>query len=179
MMTTQTAQPPLRLLHFSFEGLYARHLGRHSQFGINFAHLAALYGMWFGVYAAFSQATRLVNLPAWWLIPIAMAVAYLTLVAINAPSRVSVATAVFLAIFVASILALPTLPGWSILGFVAMGPVFYKLQAWSHRVWTRALDMSEFNRRFPPGRTLTLILLIYEVPICLNYLLFGRQDWRR
>jgi hypothetical protein len=39
--------------------------------------------------------------------------------------------------------------------------------------------MSEFNKRFPPGRVLSIILLIYEVPICLNYLLFKRNDWKR
>ena len=59
--------------------------------------------------------------------------------------------------------------------FVAMIPVFYKLQSWSHKIWTVADDMSEFNKRFPPGRALSTILLIYEVPICLNYLLFRRQ----
>ncbi len=108
-----------------------------------------------------------------------MAVAYLAMVAINAPFRVSLATAVFLAVFVASVLALPRLPIWSILGFIAMVPVFYKIQAWSHKIWTVAADMTEFNKRFPPGRALTFILLIYEVPICLNYLIFCRKDWRR
>ena len=58
-------------------------------------------------------------------------------------------------------------------------PISYKVQAWSHKIWTAAADMSEFNKRFPPGRDLNLILLIYEVPICLNYLVFRRQDWRR
>ena len=51
-----------------------------------------------------------------------------------------------------------------------MIPVCYKFQSWNHKVWTAAADMSEFNKRFPPGRDLNLILLIYEVPICLNYL---------
>ena len=80
-----------------------------------------------------------------------------------------------MAFFVASVLALPRLPGWSILAFLAMIPVFYKFQAWNHKIWTVAADMTEFNKRFPPGRTLNLILLIYEVPICLNYLIFRRQ----
>ena len=35
-----------------FAELYARHLCRHSQFGINVIHLAALFGVWFGVFAA-------------------------------------------------------------------------------------------------------------------------------
>src|SRR5262249_37227560 len=100
------------------------------------------------------------------------------LVATTAPYRVSLATAVFLGIFVASVLALPRLPGWSILVFLLMIPVFYKIQAWSHKIWTAAEDMTAFNRRFPPGRTLRLILLFYEIPICLNYLIYERKDWR-
>ena len=59
-----------------------------------------------------------------------------------------------------------------------MAPAFYKFQAWNHKIWTAAADMSEFNRRFPPGRDLNVILLLYEIPICLNYLLFHREDWR-
>ncbi len=176
-MSTETTQP-LSLLHVDFDELYARHLGRHSQFGINVAHLAALYGLWFGVYAALYQAVLLLNLPAGWVIIVALAVTYLALVAINAPRHVCVAAAVFLAFFVASVLALPRLASWSILLFVLMVPVFYKLQAWSHKIWNIGADMTEFNRRFPPGRALTSILLIYEVPICLNYLIFRRKDWR-
>jgi hypothetical protein len=176
-MSTETTHP-LNLLHVDFDDLYARHLGRHSQFGINVAHLAALYGLWFGVYSAIYQAVLLLDLPAGWLTTVALAVTYLALVAINAPYRVSIATAVFLAFFVASVLALPRLASWSMLAFVLMIPAFYKLQAWSHKIWTVGADMTEFNKRFPPGRTLNSILLIYEIPICLNYLVFRRNDWR-
>jgi hypothetical protein len=173
------ATRPISLLAFDFNDLYARHLSRHSQFGINVGHLAALYGLWFGVYAAIYEATLVLGLPGGWMIVVALAVTYLAVVAINAPSHVCLATGVFLAFFVASVLALPKLPGWSIPLFLVMPPVFYKLQAWNHKIWNVAADMTEFNRRFPPGRALTSILLIYEVPICLNYLIFNRKDWRR
>jgi hypothetical protein len=176
-MSVQITQP-LSLLRVDFDDLYARHLGRHSQFGINVAHLAALYGLWFGVYATLYQAILLTNLPAGWVIIVALGATYLASVAINAPGRVSLATVVFLAFFVASVLALPRLAGWWTLVFLAMIPVFYKFQSWNHKIWTMAADMSEFNKRFPPGRTLSSILLIYEVPICLNYLVFQRKDWR-
>ena len=177
-MSTEATQP-LSLLHVDFGELYSRHLGRHSQFGINVAHLAALYGLWFGVYAAIYQAILLMGIPGGWLVLVALAFCYLASVGVNAPYSVCLATAVFLAIFVASVIALPPLPGWSILVFLVMVPVCYKLQAWSHKIWTVGADMTEFNKRFPPGRTLNSILLVYEVPICLNYLLFRRQDWRR
>jgi hypothetical protein len=167
------------LLHVDFDDLYSRHLGRHSQFGINVAHLLALYGLWFCLYAAIGQGARLLGLPAWWWVSVAMALAYLAAVSLNATVPATLATAVFLTLFVASVRAVPELPGWWIAVFLAMIPVFYKLQSWSHRIWTVAEDMSKFNKRFPPGRELNVILLIYEVPICLNYLLFRRKDWRR
>jgi hypothetical protein len=169
---------PLSLLHVDFDALFTRHLGRHSQIGINVGHLVALYGLWFGVYAAVGQGARLLGLPAWPVV-VTMAVAYLSTVSVNAPVRVILATAVFLALFVASVLALPALPAWSIPAFLVLAPACYKLQSWNHRVWTAAADMSEFNKQFPPGRDLNLILLVYEVPICLNYLLFRRDVWRR
>jgi hypothetical protein len=176
-VSTQTHQP-LSLRHVEFDDLYARHLGRHSQFGINVAHLAALYGLWFGVYAVIYQAVLHAGLPGGWVIIVALAATYLALVVMNAPSHVSFAAAVFLAFFVASVLALPKLSGWWSLGLFAMIPVFYKIQSWSHKIWTVAADMTKFSGQFPPGRTLSSILLIYEVPICLNYVLFRRQDWR-
>jgi hypothetical protein len=178
-MSTETTQTPrLSLLHVSFEGLYSRHLGRHSQFGINVGHLVALYALWFGIYTVVDQTARLLGMPASWMVVVGMAVAYFATVCINAPPSVCLATAAFLAVFVASVLALPSLPAWSIPAFLLLIPIGYKFQAWNHKVWSVAADMSEFNKRFPPGRDLNLILLIYEVPICLNYLVFRRQDWR-
>jgi hypothetical protein len=176
-MSTQTNQR-LSLLDVDFDELYGRHLGRHSQFGINVTHLAALYGLWFGLYEALYQGVLPLGLQTARVVILTMAVVYVALVAINAPVRVSLATAAFMAFFVASVVAVPSLPGWSILAFVAMIPAFYKIQAWSHKIWNVAEDMSQFNKRFPPGRTLASILLIYEVPICLHYLMFMRKDWR-
>jgi hypothetical protein len=176
---SQIAAQPLSLRHVDFDGLYTRHLGRHSQFGINVAHLLALYGVWFGVYATITQTLRFAGVPGWWAAAVVLALCYLATAAVNSPPRVILATAAFLAVFVATVLALPPLPGWSVPLLVLLIPVCYKLQSWSHKVWTAAADMSDFNRRFPPGRDLNLVLLFYEVPICLNYLLFRRGDWRR
>ena len=83
-MSTQTARP-LSLLHIDFDNLYARHLGRHSQFGINVGHLAALFGLWFGAYAALYQLILLLGLPAGCLVIGALALSYLVMVAVNAP----------------------------------------------------------------------------------------------
>jgi hypothetical protein len=166
-MTTLSARP-MSLLRVDFAELYARHLCRHSQFGINVVHLAALFGVWFGVYAALHAL-----LGALWL-PVAMAATYLALVALNAPARVCLATAVFLAVFVAAVIALPALPIWLCL---LMIPVFYEIQALSHKVYTTATDMTEFNAKYPKGFVLFVVLLINEVPLLLNYLVFDRKRW--
>jgi hypothetical protein len=170
---------PLSLRQFDFDALYTRHLGRHSQLGINVAHLLALYGLWFGIYAPITQGARLLGLPAWWAAPVVMAVAYLAVVCLNGPPAVTLVTAAFMALFVASVLALPPLPVWAVPLLLLAIPACYKLQSCSHKVWTTAAEMSEFNRRIPPGRDLNIILLFYEVPICLNYLVFRSKDWRR
>ena len=163
---TLTAQP-MTIFHVDFQDLYARHLCRHSQFGINVVHIISLFGVWFGIYGLVYWLTGL-----WWLPP-ALAAGYLGLVALNAPARVVVATALFLALFVAAVLWLPELPIWV---YLLMIPVLYKIQSWSHKLWTASSDMTEFNKRFPKGRVLFVVLLINEVPICLNYLLF---DWKK
>jgi hypothetical protein len=164
---------PMTLWSVDFADLYARHLCRHSQFGINFIHLLALYGVWFGVFAAIHWLTG-----AWWL-PVTLAAGYLALVALNAPLRVTVVTALFLAVFLGTVLCVPTdLPWWMLGVYLVMIPVSYQLQNLSHKIYTRETDMTEFNRRYPKGRVLFFVLLINEVPILLNYLLFDRQNWR-
>lgn len=164
------ATRPIDWLRIDFADLYARHLCRHSQFGINVSHLAALFGTWFGVYAlVYFLAGQLL-----W-VPVAMACAYLAVVAVSAPVRVCVATAAFLVLFVAAVIWIPELPLWV---YVIMIPLFYKLQSWSHLIFRAATDMTDFNRRYPKGPVLFFILLVYEVPLVLNYLCFDRKRWR-
>jgi hypothetical protein len=159
----------MSLLRVDFPGLYGRHLCRHSQFGINLVHLAALFGVWFGVYGLVYALARVE-----WL-PVALAVGYLALVAVNAPVRVCVATAGFLALFLAALFLLPELPLWA---YLVMIPVFYESQSLSHKVWTAESDMTEYNKRYPKGSVLFVVLLINEVPLVLNYLLFDPKSWR-
>jgi hypothetical protein len=160
----------MSLLRVDFLDLYARHLCRHSQFGINVSHLLALFGVWFGVYGALYALVPII-----WL-PITLASAYLVLVALNAPLRVVAAAALFLALFVWTVLWVPVLPIWV---YLLMIPVCYEIQSLSHKVWTASADMTEFNQRFPKGPVLFVVLLICEVPLVLDYLLFGWKDWRR
>jgi hypothetical protein len=159
-MSTLSSRP-LSLGSVDFEDLYARHLCRHSQLGINVVHLAALFGVWFGVYAALYWLVR-----SEWL-PIALAASYLGIVALHAPLRITLATGLFLAVFLAAVLWIPELPIWV---YLLMIPVCYKLQAWSHKLFTVESDMTDFNRKYPKGFVLFVVLLIYEVPLVLNYL---------
>jgi hypothetical protein len=158
------------VVHVEFPELYARHLCRHSQLGINVAHLVALFGVWFGVYGALYW---LFGTP--WM-PVGMAVAYVGVVAVNVPPRVGVAVALFLALLVGAVLLLPELPVWA---YLVMIPVFYKLQSWSHKLFNVERDMTEFNRKYTKGFVLFVVLLFYEVPIILNYLVFDRDNWAR
>ena len=159
---------PLRLVGVDFSDLYARHLCRHSQFGINLAHLLALIGVWFGVYGAIYSLVHL----DW--VPIVLAGAYLACVAMNAPLRVSMATAGFLGLFVYAVLSVPELPIWV---YLLLIPVCYKLQSWSHKLFTLEKDMTDFNLRYPKGPIMFVLLLIYEIPLSLNYFVFGMKNW--
>jgi hypothetical protein len=158
----------MTLFRVDFGDLYLRHMCRHSQFGINVVHLLSLFGVWFGVYGIVYALVHV----EW--VPIALAVSYLALVALNAPLRVCIATAVFLALFLAALFWLPELPIWV---YALMIPVFYKVQSWSHKIYTVETDMTEFNKRYPKGFVLFGVLLINEVPIVLNYLCFDKKRW--
>jgi hypothetical protein len=158
----------MTLFAFDFEELYQRHLCRHSQYGNNVVHLVALFGMWFGVYAPLYWLTGTI------LVPVALATAYLALVALNAPARVCVATGVFLALFVTAVIWLPALPFWVYLIII---PVFYEVQVYSHKVFTLEKDMTGFKEKYAKGFVLFVVLLIYEVPLVLNYLVFDRRSW--
>lgn len=155
---------PMRLLLVEFDELYARHLCRHSQTGINVIHLIALAGIWYAVYGLL-----------YWLIPIDWLLAvpaglYLAVLAPSLPARILAATALFLALIIAAVLLLPQPPFWV---FLIVMPVLYKVQSWSHRFYTVEMDMTEFNKKYTKGFVLFVVLLWYEVPIVLNFLLFA------
>ena len=61
--------------------------------------------------------------------------------------------------------------------YLLMIPVFYKLQAWNHKVFTVARDMTEYNKKYTKGPVLFVVLLFLEVPLVLNYLVFDRKSW--
>ena len=162
---------PMRLLIVEFPELYARHLCRHSQFGINVAHLAALFGIWYAIYGLLYWLAGLVDIERVVFIPAGI---YLAALVPNVPLRVFLASALFMGLMLAAVYWLPA-PWWLNLLLI---PTFYKLQSWSHKIYTAATDMTEFNRKYSKGSVLFVVLLIYEVPIVLNYLLFEGNSSR-
>ncbi len=155
-----------------FQDLYQRHLCRHSQYGNNIIHLATEIGTYTGL---FTLALKLVNLfegPPW-LITL-LPLPYLVMIAFSVPLRVLLACAAFIGLFLAAFLSMPELPLWLPIPLIV---VCYFVQNWSHLLYTRAADMTEFNTRYPKGRTLFVLLLVFELPLLLNYLCFDPKSW--
>src|SRR5262249_27860952 len=92
---------PMQVLFVEFDELYARHLCRHSQFGVNVAHLIALFATWYAVYGLIFWVTEIE-----WTLAVP-ALAYLAALAPNIPVRILAATALFLALVIAAVLMLP------------------------------------------------------------------------
>lgn len=156
----------MNLFRVNFSELYERHLYRHSQFGINVVHIVVVMGIYYCLYAIVQMLFG-IDWPLF-----VMAGVHLALLALNLPLRVLLVTALFLAAVIALIIFLPALPIW--VYALAIYP-FYKIQAWSHKIYNVELDMTEFNKKYSKGMLLFVLLSIYEVPILLNYLLFDRN----
>jgi hypothetical protein len=141
----------------------------------------ALYGLAFGLvqglgYVLTSFGIEAGPLTSKWVL-LGIAVPYLVILAANLPTRVFVVTAACLGIFFAAFVALPPLPVWALWAYPVAIVACYKVQAWSHKLYNRELDMTGFNEKYHKGFSLFVLLSIYELPILLNYLLFGKKDW--
>jgi hypothetical protein len=158
----------MNIAKVNFQELYERHLCRHSEYGINVIHLAAVLVSYT---ALFALAAVLVD-PAWALL--AVPVVYLVLLACNVPPRVLAACLLFLVLFFALFFALPPVPVWLSLVLLV---VAHKAQAWSHKVYRAERDMTEYNKKYKKGFVLFVLLSLYELPILLNYLSFDRKNW--
>ncbi|HEY7328191.1 MAG TPA: hypothetical protein VH592_11145 [Gemmataceae bacterium] len=152
----------------NFQELYERHLCRHSQYGINVIHAAAVLG----IYLALAGIIFWIVGTEWLLLFVI--IPYLVVVASNVPWRILLGTVLFTVLFLALFLYVPKLPWWV---YVLAIPVFYKIQAWSHKVYNVEKDMIEFNKKYKKGFALFVLLSIYEIPLLLNYLIFDKDNW--
>jgi len=164
-------QRTVHIWSVDFQELYERHLCRHSQFGINVVHLACLVGMYLALYGIVYDL-----LPSTWgaWVVIGISIPYLLLLGANVPVRVLCVNVVFLALFFGAFFALPKLEWW---WYALAVVVCYKLQSWSHKWFTKEKDMTEFEKLYQKSFALFILLSIYELPILLKYLCFGRKDW--
>jgi hypothetical protein len=160
--------PHLSVLSADFGELYRRHLCRHSQYGINVIHVLSVIGVYLGLFALLYQLVQ----SEWVLLGIT--VPYLLILVFNLPFRVFVVNLLVMGLIVLGAAALPEVSWWWYLPGIVLS---YKIQVWSHRIYTKEQDMTEFKKKYPKGFALFVLLSVYELPILLNYLCFGRRDW--
>ena len=159
-------------LKANFQELYERHLCRHSQYGINVIHVAAV----FGIYLALAGIILSLGCSEWLLLGII--ILHLAMVALNVPGRVLLGNVLFMAGFFAVCLTLPRQPKWVWVSVYLLAiPLLYKIQAWSHKIYNLERDMTEFNKKYKKGFVLFVLLSIYELPLLLNYLVFDKNNW--
>ena len=168
----------MNILRINFNELYQRHLCRHGQFGINVWHIIAVYGVYFSlcclaaitVRGIFPQITPGVQ----GCVLVLMFVPYLGVLLRNIPIPVFLLTFVSTIFLIAAAVATPGIPFWLHLILI---PAWHRVQLLSHRHYTLHHDMSVPTQTYKKGRTLFVLLAVYELPILLQYLAFGRKDW--
>jgi hypothetical protein len=147
----------------NFSELHQRHLCRHSQYGINAWHFAALVG----TYAALFQIAFWL-FGSWWVIP-AIVIPYLVVVVPNIPLRLTGVVVAFLLIFFTVLMLIPLPWAWVDVVILAL---CYLVQNWSHRWYPVEFDMTQFKQKYRKGPAMFVLLTLYELPIQLNYLVF-------
>lgn len=170
----------MNILRINFDDLYLRHLCRHGQFGINVWHIVAVYGVYFSLCSLAAIAARSLLPQATSTLQccvlILLFVPYFCVLLRNIPMPVFLLTLLSSMLLIAAAVATPGIPYWLHLILI---PVWHRVQLLSHRHYTLRHDMSAFDQTYKKGRTLFVLLAVYELPILLQYLALGRKDWVR
>ena len=167
------ATQPLSILRINFDELFRRHLCRHGAFGINVLHIVSVWGVYCSLLAIEYRVLQWL-FPAgllWQLIAVMLLslLPWLTVVAVNVPVAVLLATAVMsLALCLPA--ALQPFPAWL---HLLLLPFWHQLQLVSHRFYAEHRDMSEFATRYRKGWFLSVLLAVYELPILTQFFLTG------
>lgn len=171
-----TPAPKMSILKINFEDLFQRHLCRHSEFGINILHLISVYGVYFSLLALVSTAMRMIIPNSSVLMQASMTLAttipYLIVLAMNVPVFILMATIVSLFLLAIPAAFASFIP-WPI--HLILIVAWHRVQLVSHKRYTVAKDMTEFNQRYRKGAHLFALLAVYELPILLNYFLRGER----
>ena len=158
-----------------FDELYRRHLCRHSQFGLNVAHLIAVGGAYlalFGIALAIPGGKWLVG---------GVLCLYGTTLAFNLPFQLWLVNAFFVGALLALFFGVPAaigMPQLSVWVHVILLLFWHRCQVWQHRYYRDSTDMNEFVIKYPKGPALFVLLAVYELPILLQYLVFQRRPSR-
>ena len=170
----------MNILRINFYELYQRHLCRHGQFGINVWHIIAVYGVYFSLCSLAAIAVRFllpqITPTSRCCVLILLFVPYFALLVRNIPIPVFLLTFLSSILLIAAAVATPGIPFWLHLILI---PAWHRVQLLSHRRYTLHHEMSAFDHTYKKGRTLFVLLAVYELPILLQYLAFGRKDWVR
>lgn len=159
----------------NFEQLYRRHLCRHGHFGINVLHLLAVAGIYLAVFGVADHILQaLTNADDRWPILALLTMPWFITVACNVPVRVTFTTGAFVALLLSLFMALPAIPVWA---WVLLILALHRFQQFSHRIYPQSHNMSEYETTYPKGFARFALLLFYELPILLNYLVYGSRDW--
>jgi len=173
-------KPEVNIFRINFDELYQRHLCRHGQFGINVWHIVAVYGVYFSlcclaaiiVRGMLPQITPAVQ----GCVLVLLFGPYLGVLLRNIPVPVFLLTFMSSILLIAAAVATPGIPFWLHLILIT---AWHRVQLLSHHRYTLHHDMSAFDQTYKKGRTLFVLLAVYELPILLQYLAFGRNDWAR
>lgn len=177
MSAENTGQPSatarLSILSIDFDEVYQRHLGRHSQFGINVLHLIAVYGVYFSIFSVARSAVAAALPQMTWseltVLLFGLAVPWLAVLMWNVRTG-ALLLSVLSAILLSLAAAVWPLPFWLA---IASLPAWHQLQQLSHRWYTEHRDMSRFAAGYPKGARLVIMLAVFELPILLQYFLAG------
>ena len=164
----------MNLFRINFDEIYRRHLCRHGHFGINILHLLAVVGIYISIFGLVGAVIQRIDAAHEREILLGLTLPWFLVVAFNVPVRVTVATGLFVLLLLAGYNALPAVPFWA---WIILIFVMHRFQQWSHSVYHMHRDMSEFSQKYRKGFVLFVLLLVYELPVLLNYLLFGSRDW--
>jgi hypothetical protein len=170
----------MNILRIEFHELYQRHLCRHGQLGVNLWHVIAVCGIYFSIYslavilirALLPDSTQIERT----LLLVLLSLPWLVILARNIPAAVMVLTLACTGLLIAAAVLTPSAPVWLHLLLI---PAWHRVQLMSHKPSAPHRDMSAFDEKYIKGRTLCLLLAVYELPILLQYLAFGRRDWIR
>lgn len=170
----------MNILRINFDELYQRHLCRHGQFGINVWHIIAVYGVYFSLCSLAAISVKSLSPQTaptvQYCVITLLFVPYFGVLLRNIPVPIFLLTFLSLLLLIATAVATPEIPFWLHLILI---PAWHRVQVLSHRRYPLHHDMTSFDLTYKKGRTLIALLAVYELPILINYLAFGRKDWVR